>query len=266
MTHEYLESFDSYLPQEGIEYYYYDQLGSYYSDKPEDPELWTIPRFVEEVEQVRKALNLDKDNFYLLGHSWGGILAMEYALKYQDNLKGLIISNMMMSVKDYNDYAHNVLGKKFPAGVLEKIEAFEAAEKFQDKEYLALINKHHYPRHVLRMPLDTWPEPVNRSFGHGNYDIYTQMQGPSEFGIAGDASLLNWDRVADLPKIKVPTLSLGGQHDTMDPEHMKMIADKVQKGRAVICPNGSHLSNYDDAENYFAGLIKFLKDVDKEKL
>ena len=94
-SHEYLEAFDSYLPGAGIEYYYYDQLGSAYSDKPEDPELWELPRFVEEVEQVRKALGLDASNFYLYGQSWGGILAMEYALAHGDALKGLVIANMV---------------------------------------------------------------------------------------------------------------------------------------------------------------------------
>src|SRR5262245_14830957 len=94
-THEYFEAFDSYFPAAGYEYYYYDQLGSAYSDQPNDPSLWEIARFVDEVEQVRKALRLTRDDFYLLGHSWGGILAMEYALDHQDNLKGLIISNMM---------------------------------------------------------------------------------------------------------------------------------------------------------------------------
>jgi proline iminopeptidase len=98
VTHEYLEAFDSYLPGAGIEYYYYDQLGSYYSDQPNEPELWELPRFVEEVEQVRQALGLDRSNFYLYGQSWGGLLAMEYALKYGQNLKGLVISNMMSSI------------------------------------------------------------------------------------------------------------------------------------------------------------------------
>ena len=92
-THEYLEAFDSFLPGAGIEYYYYDQLGSAYSDQPDEPELWELPRFVHEVEQVRKALGLDATNFYLYGQSWGGILAIEYALAHQKNLKGLIISN-----------------------------------------------------------------------------------------------------------------------------------------------------------------------------
>ena len=100
-THEYFEGFDSFFPQASIEYYYYDQLESAYSDQPNDTSLWHIDRFVEEVEQVRKALNLDQDNFYLYGQSWGGILALEYALKYQDHLKALIISNMMCSKQSF---------------------------------------------------------------------------------------------------------------------------------------------------------------------
>jgi proline iminopeptidase len=102
MTHEYMECFESFFPKEGFEFYEYDQLGSYYSDQPTDSSLWTTARFVEEVEQVRKAIGADKNNFIVLGNSWGGILAMEYALKYQENLKGLIVCNMMASAKEYD--------------------------------------------------------------------------------------------------------------------------------------------------------------------
>ena len=108
-THEYMECFESFFPKEGFEFYEYDQLGSYYADQPADSSLWTLPRFVEEVEQVRKALGLSRDNFFLLGNSWGGMLAMQYALKYQQNLKGLIICNMMSSCPDYGKYAEEVL-------------------------------------------------------------------------------------------------------------------------------------------------------------
>jgi len=87
MTHEYMECFESFFPKEGFEFYEYDQLGSYYSDQPTDSSLWVTERFVEEVEQVRQAIGADKNNFYVLGNSWGGILGMEYALKYQQNMK-----------------------------------------------------------------------------------------------------------------------------------------------------------------------------------
>src|SRR5690348_14781673 len=108
-THEYLEACDSYLPAAGVEYYYYDQLGSGFSDQPDEPSLWDLPRFVDEVEQVRVALGLGRDNLVLYGQSWGGILAIEYALAHQQHLRGLVISNMMASVPAYNAYAEQVL-------------------------------------------------------------------------------------------------------------------------------------------------------------
>lgn len=263
-THEYFECFDSFLPQEGVEYYYYDQLGSAYSDNPNDSSLWTINRFVEEVETVRTALGLDANNFYLLGHSWGGILAIEYALKYQQNLKGLIISNMMASIPEYVKYANEVLGPQLPKEVLTKIRAYEAIGMYTDPTYLKLINDYYYPEHVLRMPPANWPDPVVRAFAKLNYPLYLKMQGPSEFGVVGDAVLKDWDRTADLAKIKVPTLTIGGAFDTMDPKAMERIAEQVQNGTYLLCPKGSHMSMYDDQTTYFKGLLAFINKVDKE--
>ncbi|MFK5856388.1 MAG: proline iminopeptidase-family hydrolase [Bacteroidota bacterium] len=265
-NHMYLESFDSYFPNVGIEYYYYDQLGSNYSDIPTDTSLWDIDRFVEEVEQVRKALNLDSNNFYLYGQSWGGILALEYAFKYQSNLKGLIISNMMSSIPDYADYASNVLGPQLNPKVLAKIKELEANGDFSNPRYLELIETNYYPEHVLRMPLASWPEPVIRSFTKLNNQIYISMQGPSEFGVVGDAKLKYWSRKYDLHKINVPTLTIGGEYDTMDPEHMKWMAGEMPLGRYLYCPKGSHLAMYDDPETYFNGLIEFIFDVDQGNL
>ncbi|MCO6489077.1 MAG: proline iminopeptidase-family hydrolase [Phaeodactylibacter sp.] len=261
-NHEYFEVFDSYFPAAGIEYYYYDQLGSSYSDQPEDTSLWKTERFVEEVEQVRRALGLNKDNFYILGHSWGGILGIEYALKYQDNLKGLIISNMMSSIPAYVKYAEEVLGPGLPPDVLQEIKALEAAGEYTSPRYLELVQTHYYPKHVLRWPLEEWPEPVLRSSENANYEIYLMMQGPSEFGVVGDATLKDWDRTGDLARITVPTLTVGAKYDTMDPEYKKMMAEKLANGRYHFCPNGAHWAMYDDADNYFQGVIRFIRDVD----
>ncbi len=261
-NHTYFTCADSYLPAAGIEYYYYDQLGSWFSDQPKDTSLWNIPRFVEEVEQVRQALHLDKDNFYLLGHSWGGILAMEYALKYQQHLRGLIISNMMSSIPAYMDYANQVLGPQLDPLVLKEIRALEAKEDYANPRYMALIEKYYYPEHVLRLPLADWPAPVQRSFAHTNQQIYVMMQGPSEFGVAGDATLKNWDRSAALKNITVPTLVIGAGHDTMDPQHMEWMAGQLKHGRYLFCPNGGHMAMYDDQQTYFSGVVRFLKDVD----
>lgn len=258
-THEYFEAVDSYFPAAGVEYYYYDQLGSAYSDQPDIPELWDLPRFVDEVEQVRKALKLDSSNFYLLGQSWGGILAMEYALKYQQNLKGLIISNMAPSIPEYNRYAHDVLMPAMDQSALAEIRALEAAGKFDDPQYEQLLMKYFYVDHILRMPVEQWPDPVMRAFGKLNKKIYVPMQGPSEMGASG--KLVNWDRTADLPKITVPTLSIGARYDTMEPAQMERIAKSVRTGRYLFCPNGSHFALYDDQKVWMGGVIQFLTDV-----
>ncbi|HEY3429815.1 MAG TPA: proline iminopeptidase-family hydrolase [Cyclobacteriaceae bacterium] len=259
-THEYFESFDSFFPKEGIEYYYYDQLGSYYSDQPTDTSLWNLPRFVEEVEEVRTALGLDSSNFFLLGNSWGGILAMEYALKYQKNLKGLIIANMMASAPEYGQYANNVLAKQFDPKVLEEIRAIEAKKDYNNPRYMELLLPNFYAKHLCRFPVEQWPEPVNRSFKHFNQTIYVMMQGPSEFGVSG--KLEKWDIKARLPEISVPTLTIGATHDTMDPKHMEWMSTQFKHGRFLLCPDGSHMSMWDDHEHFFPGVIQFIKDVD----
>lgn len=263
ITHEYFESFDSYFPQAGIEYYYYDQLESFYSDQPNDSTLWTIDRFVDEVEQVRKALGLDKSNFYLFGNSWGGILGIEYALKYQEHLKGLIISNMVSSIPAYNKYANEVLGPQLPPEVLKEVKAIEAKGDYSSPRYSELLFKHYYTSHILRKPLKEWPDPVNRAFEHINSDLYTAIQGPSEFGIVGDVTLQGWDRSKDLGKIKVHTLTIGAEFDTMDPEHMQWMSTQFPKGQYLHCPNGSHLAFYDDQQTFFPGLIQFIKEVNQ---
>ena len=229
-THEYLEACDSFLPAAGVEYYYYDQLGSGFSDQPDDPSLWELDRFVDEVEQVRQALGLDRGNFVLYGQSWGGILGMEYALTYQQHLRGLVISNMMASVPAYNAYAEQVLMPKMDQAALAEIKALEAAGKIEDPRYMKLLGEQHYIHHVLRIPDADMPDPVRRGFAHINPAIYVSMQGPSELGISADAKLANWDRFADLPSIEVPTLVIGAQHDTMDPAHMKAMADSAAAG------------------------------------
>jgi proline iminopeptidase len=259
-THEIFEGFDSYFPGAGIEYYYYDQLGSAYSDQPDDNALWTIDRFVDEVEQVRTALKLDKDNFYLLGQSWGGILAIEYALKHQDHLKGLVISNMMSSIPAYNKYAHEVLMPAMDQQALAEILAIEKKKDYDNPRYEELLMDNFYDEHILRLPPAQWPEPVLRGFGHLNKKVYTLMQGPSEMGASG--VLEKWDRSADLHLITVPTLVVGAEHDTMDPKHMEWMSKELPHARYLYCPNGSHLSLYDDQETYTSGVIAFLKDVD----
>jgi proline iminopeptidase len=260
ITHEYLEAFDSYFPAADIEYYYYDQLGSAYSDQPDDPTLWNIARFVDEVEQVRRALGLERDNFYLYGQSWGGLLAIEYALAHPEHLKGLIVSNMVPSIPAYNRYAREVLTPAMDQTALAEIRQLESAHDYDNPRYEELLIGHYYIEHVLRMPFEQWPDPVLRAFSKLNKKVYVPMQGPSELGASG--VIAKWDRTADLGRIAVPTLAIGARHDTMEPAQVERIARTVQHGRYLYCPNGSHFAIYDDQKVYMQGIVQFIHDVD----
>lgn len=262
MTHEYMECFETFFGREGFEFYEYDQLGSYYSDQPKDDKLWTTDRFVEEVEQVRQAIGADSTNFYVLGNSWGGILGMEYALKYQKHLKGLLVANMMASAPEYGKYADEVLAKQMKPAVLAEVRAIEAKKDFANPRYMALLLPNFYHEHLCR--LTEWPDGVNRAMKHANGYVYTLMQGPSEFGIGG--RLATWDIKNRLPEITVPTLMIGAKHDTMDPKAMEAQSKLVKKGRYLYCPNGSHLAMWDDQKVFMSGVIQFIHDVDAGKL
>ena len=219
-----------------------------------------MDRFVDEVEQVRKALGLGPDNFYLYGQSWGGLLAIEYALAHPDQLQGLVVSNRMSSIPAYNRYAREVLMPAMDPAVLAEVQAIEARKDFTNPRYEELLFPSFYAKHFLRLPPEEWPPQVMRSMGTINKAIYIPMQGPSEMGASG--KLEHWDRSADLKSIKVPTLVIGAAHDTMDPKHMEWMAGQFPRGRYLHCPDGSHLAMYDYQQTYMTGLIDFLQDVD----
>jgi proline iminopeptidase len=251
-THEYLEAMESFLPQAGIEMYYYDQLGVNNSDQPDDPSLWTLPRYVEEVEEVRRGLGLDQ--FVLYGHSWGGMLALEYALGHQRHLRGLVISNMTAGIQSYLKRTA-ALKLLLPPASRARLAALEAKQDYDSPEYQKIMMDELYPQMVCR--IQPWPEPVTRCFRHANLKIYNQMQGKSEFLVTGN--LKSWERWDRLHEIGVRTLTIGARHDEMDPDDMTKMAALVKNGRSAICPNGSHLCMWDDQAFYFRHLLDFLR-------
>lgn len=254
-THEYFECFEDHLP-DGIEIYYYDQLGSYFSDQPDDPSLWTVDRFREEVEEVRKGLGLDQ--FYLLGSSWGGFLGIEYALKYGDTLKGLIISNMTASIESYVKHI-NELRNQLPEYLVSTMKQYEDNEDYGNPEYQAIVDQYLNKKHICR--LDPWPEAVVRAFSHMNEQIYNTMQGANEFIVTG--TFKDWDRWDSLHKIKNKTLLLVGRYDSMSVEDIEEMGRRIPKSRVGICEKGSHLSMWDDPVFYFHHLLSFIQDVEK---
>lgn len=254
-THEYFECFEDFLPDAGYQIIYYDQLGSNYSDQPNDPSLWTVERFCDEVEQVRKALGLE--NFYLYGHSWGAMLGIEYALKYQEHLKGLILSNMTASIDSYMVYIDK-LRRQLPIEIQETLAKYETKKEYSAPEYEKVMIDEIYSRHLCR--INPWPEPAQRMFRHLNSQPYQTMQGPNEFIITGNFK--DWNRWNDLAKISVPTLVMGGRYDTMNPEDILKMSRLIPNAQGVICENGSHLGFYDDQERYFEALLHFLDAVE----
>ncbi len=254
-THEYLLPLETTLAEAGFEFYFYDQLGSFFSDQPDDQSLWEIDRFVDEVEQVRVALGLDR--FVLYGQSWGGMLGIEYALAHPEPLQGLVISNMMSSIPAYNDYAERVLLPGMDQDALAEIRRLEAADETSDPAYEGLLLEHYYVDHVCRMPLEEWPAEVLSSFEHINHGVYDLMNGPSELGAIG--TFKDWDRSGDLASIDVPTLVMAAEHDTMDPKHLRWMAEQLPRGSFHLSPAGSHLALVDDRDAYAAGLLGWLR-------
>ncbi len=251
-SHDYFECFEDFLTPAGIEFYYYDQLGCGNSDHPNDDRLWRIERYVEEVETVRKGLGLDR--FILYGHSWGAMLGIEYALRYPQHLSRLVLSDMTASISSYVAHAKTLREELSPADQATLLK-YEALNKTDDPAYQAVMDKV-YAQHVLRLP-QPWPEPVLRVFARANQHIYNLMQGPNEFVITGN--LKSWDRWADLPKIKTPTLVMGAKYDEMDPDQIRREGKLIPNARTWISEKGSHLCMYDDQEAYFAALVPFLR-------
>ncbi len=260
-THDYFECFEDFLPKEGIEFYYYDQLGTGNSDIPTDTTLWNISRYVEEVEQVRKGLGLD--NFYLLGHSWGSMLAMEYLDKYQNHVKAAVLSNMTAGIQSYVTYTAKLKVQFLTPKEIATYDSLDQRKAYDTPEFQNLLMNKLYTHVICQIPLENWPEPLMRAFKKANQSIYIQMQGVDEFHVTGN--LKNWEMWDRLPNIKVPTLVIGGMNDEMNPDDMKKEGRLIPNSRTYLCPNGSHLSMYDDQQNYFTNLIGFLKDVDNNK-
>jgi len=250
-SHDYLEAMESFLPQAGIEMIYYDQLGCGNSDRPQDPALWTLPRYLEELEEVRTGLGLD--DFVLYGHSWGGLLAIEYALQHQRRLRGLVISNMTAGIQSVLRHL-GTIKKSLPPAVLARLEGLEARKAYDDPEYQSILMEHLYPKAICR--LQPWPEAVTRAFSRINPAIYNRMQGKSEFVI--DGNLKDWERWDRLHEIKVRTLAIGATYDEMDPADIRKMASMMPNAQARICKDGSHLAMWDAQADYFTYLLSFL--------
>jgi proline iminopeptidase len=248
---DYLREAHSCLIDHGYRVVAFDQLGCGASDRPTDAKLWTIERYVAEVEAVRQGLGLGR--VHLLGQSWGGWLSIEYSLAHTDALKTLILDNTVADIVQLRSELERLRSALGPETV-GMMQRHEAQGTFTHPEYVAAITVLNY-RHVCR--LAEWPAPVMRSLGDWNMGPYTTMQGPNEFLYIGN--LKDWNRVPDLHRIKVPVLITVGQHDEQTPACAMRMKLHLPDAELHVFPNSSHLPFYEEPQAYYPVLLEFLK-------
>ena len=247
---DYLRDPHIFLAGEGYRVVAFDQLGCGNSDRPDDSSLWNIARYVEEVETVRKALNLDK--VHLLGQSWGGWLSIEYALTYPDAIQSLVLANTCGDLPHLTtelNRMRDALGSETVAMMLHH----ESMGTIDHPEYQAAITILNY-RHVCR--LKEWPSSLLASVNDWNMGPYGTMQGPNEFLYIGN--LKNWNRIPDMPKLKMPTLIITGTHDEIGPACALRMHNALQNSKVIVFPNSSHVPFYEEPDDYFSALRNFL--------
>ncbi|MCQ0093431.1 proline iminopeptidase-family hydrolase [Roseovarius sp. M141] len=248
---DYLRDSHSCLAEKGYRVVAWDQLGTGASDRPTDPALWTIQRYVEETETVRTALGLGKVHF--IGQSWGGWLGIEYALTYPDSLKTLILENTAADIPHLVSEL-NRLRDALGSETVAMMQRHEAMGTLDHPEYQAAVTLLNY-RHVCR--LDEWPAPVKRSLDDWNMGPYETMQGPNEFLYTGN--MANWNRIPDMHKIKVPCLITTGQHDELTPACARRMKEVLPDVELHVFPNSSHMPFFEEPHAYYPALLKFLE-------
>jgi proline iminopeptidase len=251
--HECFEVMEAHMDLDKYTLIYYDQLGSHYSDDIDDESLLTLERYVDEVEQVRKELGLD--DFILLGHSWGGMLAIEYALKYQDKgyLSHVIISNMTASNDAYEKSIAKVREKWLTEEELDYLKAIEEKGDYSDTRYSEIVYGKLYPNCIIRCE----ELPKFMSDDKLSKIVYNKFQGDNEFVVTGD--LKDWDRFDDLHRIEVKTLVIGATYDTMSISDKKRMVELMPNAELMICKDGGHFAYWDDPVTYHEGLQRFLE-------
>jgi proline iminopeptidase len=256
-SHEYFEIFSKYLPNHGITIYYYDQFGSYFSQTPTpdqlaDTSIWKVKRYVDEIEQVRKGLGLNK--LFIYGHSYGALLALAYTYKYQDHVLGLIFSDMNPCPKDFD--TDMILAGKRADSIMYASDQYRALMSDKNKgmpydtiRYQTAFEKTFTRNFVLR--LDSLPDALERTKKHKNFDV-AQRIGPSTFS-------LNYDEMTR--KITIPVLLIAGNYDfIITADQLKKLSHNFKNAQYYIVPGGGHICFVDAPENYFPTVIKFIKD------
>jgi proline iminopeptidase len=240
------------LTEHGFRVVVHDQLGTGASDRPDDPSLWTLGRYVAEVEAVRQALGNGK--VHLLGHSWGGWLGTEYAVTHPEKLKSCIFSNTSANMPVHLEELRRLLAA-FGTETLAMIDRLEAAGNLASPFYRAICTLF-YGRHSSRK---TYLAGGGNESEAVNMQIQTALWGPAEFSATGE--LATWNRLPDLHRVTVPSLVLVGADDYLTPRSAGLIHAHLPDSRMVLFPESGHAPHTDEPEAYFGVVTAFLKRV-----
>ena len=234
---------------------FFDQLGCGRSDRPDDPSLWRMERFVAEIDALREALGLDR--VHLLGHSWGGWLAVEYLLSAPRGVESLVLASTSASIPQFVAEAER-LKDTLPPDVRDTLRRFEAAGDFTHPAYLAAVDVFY---HHFLCRLDPWPEELAESVGGlADNQVYATMNGPNEFIVTGN--LKDWNRIDRLGEIRVPTLITVGRYDELTPACAATLRDGIAGSRMVVFEQSAHLSHQEETDAYLDTLRGFLRRVE----
>jgi proline iminopeptidase len=234
----------------GYRVVFFDQLGCGRSELPKNIALFTVERAVEDVEALRQALDLGRVN--LVGSSWGGMLALAYALEYQRNLKSIVTIGGLASVPLATAEMQR-MKSQLPADVLEVMRKYEEQGDYENPEYQKAVEVF-YRRHVCR--LAEWPKELVYSFEHLSKPVYQTMNGPNEFTIIGN--IRYWDATNQLHRIRAPTLVTGGRFDEVSPKVARSIHRGIRHSKLVIFANSSHLPFWEERQKFITIIRDFL--------
>jgi len=256
VPHDYLEPLEL-IANTGRRIIFYDQLGCGNSDQPHNPSMWTVDLFLDELRTVREALELT--SIHLLGISWGGMLAMEYALTRPAGLFSLILGSSPASVRAPVEEVARLIAD-LPLDIQETIHKHERAGTTDDPAYQEAMQAF-YRRHLCRA--DPWPDCLTRALAKlaENPEVFNTMFGPSEFCCTG--TLKDWDISNRLAEIRVPTLITSGRHDEITPAVMETVHRRIIGSKWVIFENSSHLAYIEETDRYIAVLTEFLSEVER---
>ncbi|MFE0645049.1 proline iminopeptidase-family hydrolase [Streptomyces sp. NPDC058877] len=256
-SHDYLDDLGALHGETGRQVVFYDQIGCGRSDRPDDPALWVMSTFVEEVAAVRAALGLDRVHLY--GHSWGSQIALEYVLTRPAGLASLVLAGPIPSAPVYQAEVRR-LKESLPAGVREVLDRHEAAGTLDDEEYREAVMAF-YRRWLCR--LDPWPPHLVRSFTDIREDVYAALWGTTEWNLTG--RLKDWDVTDRLGEIDLPVLVTTGRHDATTPAVVRPLVEGIRGASWTVFEESAHLPSAEEPERYRQVLGAFLAAVEEQE-